>query len=62
MRKAQKKLALNRDTVLNLDGAVLQGANGGSLLTYNCPTLLCSVSCITCANCPTRVQNCTNLC
>jgi hypothetical protein len=64
VRKAQKKLVLNRDTVRHLGAPVLREAAGGIIVirtAAGCTTIFQTIACVT-NGCPTRVQDCTALC
>jgi hypothetical protein len=65
VKKEQKKLVLNCDTVRNLGAPALREAAAGSgNCSLGCTIYVscgCTVTCLT-AGCPTRVQNRTNLC
>jgi len=55
-KKFNKKLALNKKTVVNLDGSMMNGVKGGTDTYYTCPTgfTVCRTACVTeCPRCPT---------
>jgi hypothetical protein len=67
VKKAPKKLTLNRDTVRSLTPSALGGAAGAGTFGCGFTAATCFVSCGCTATCinvcgPTRVQNCTALC
>lgn len=72
-KKFEKKLALNKNTVIRLDGAHLASVRGQGILTDDepsCPGVICQYSdlpgqCVSlkftnCEQCPTQSPSCTS--